>query len=88
MDNSNENEEGKAHTMHVLYVNNGWCFDTFTQRQYPLEKVVQGLKAKAYISFTYEDIEGKTYEEFMEEQTPALLKWCEENDCFTVVGKD
>lgn len=88
MDNSNENEEGKAHTMHVLYVNNGWCFDTFTQRQYPLEKVVQGLKAKAYRVFTYEDIEGKTYEEFKAEQAPALQKWCEENDCFTVVGKD
>lgn len=88
MDNSKENEEGNAHTMHVLYVNNGWCFDTFTQRQYPLEKVVQGLKAKAYKFFEYKDIEGKSYEEFREEHAPALQKWCEENDCFTEFGKD
>lgn len=88
MGENREENEGKAQTMHVLYINNGWCFDTFTQRQYPLEKVIQGLKAKIYTSFTYKDIEGKTFEEFMAEQTPALREWCKENDCDTEVGKD
>jgi len=29
-----EEDDGKDFTMHVLYVNNGWAFDTYSSRQY------------------------------------------------------
>lgn len=74
--------QGHKYTMHVLYINNGWCYDTYTQRQHPLDEIMKKMHAKVYMDFRYEDVEEKTYEEFREEQAPALAKWCEENDCF------
>lgn len=68
------------HTMHVLYVNNSWCFDTYSQRQYPIEKVMKIYKAIEYKDFSYSDIEGKTYREFREEHYPELREWCRENN--------
>ena len=50
--------------MHVLYVNDNWCFDTFSQRQYPLDEVLEKYKAKTYMCISIEDIEGRTYNEF------------------------
>lgn len=32
-----KDKHNKEYTMHVLYVNDNWCYDTFSQRQYPLE---------------------------------------------------
>ena len=69
------------YTMHVLYVWNDWCFDTYSARQYPLEKVMTHFRGKLYTTFSYQDIEGKTYQEFKEENYAALEKWCQENDC-------
>lgn len=69
-------------TMHVLYVNNNWCFNTYSQTQHPLEEVMKRCKARTYRSFDYDDIAGKTYKQFREEQYLALKKWCKENDCF------
>lgn len=69
------------YTMHVLYVRNDWCFDTYSVRQYPLEKVMTHFRGKPYTTFAYQDIEGKTYQEFKEENYAALEKWCLENDC-------
>lgn len=71
----------EEYTMHVLYVNNDWCFDTFSQRQYPLNYVMQCEKAKIYKSFYPEDVEC-TYEEFRDKHAPSLEKWCSKNDCF------
>ncbi|MBO5412963.1 MAG: hypothetical protein J6A29_01425 [Clostridia bacterium] len=76
-----DDEAKNYYTMHVLYVNNDWCFDTYSGRQYPLEEVLKRCKGKICTTFSYEDVEGKTYEEFMEEHDSALEKWCEENDC-------
>lgn len=80
----NEND----YTMHVLYVNNNWCFDTYSQRQYPLDEAIKRFKAKTYKYFSSEDIEGKTYEEFKEEYAPALKLWCKENNCYQKWSKD
>ena len=68
--------------MHVLYVIDGWCYDTYSEMQYPLEEVLERSKAKIYKSFSYKDIQGKTYYEFKEENLAELQKWCEENDCY------
>lgn len=70
------------YTMHVLYINNGWCYDTYSERQQPLNRVMKQLNPRVYKSFSYEDIKDKTYEEFRREQLLALKKWCEENDCY------
>lgn len=87
----NIGEEDKcdnAYTMHVLYVNDDWCFDTYSQRQYPLEEVMKRFYAKTYKVFTYEDVDGKTYDEFKKEHAPALQEWCNENDCYQKWLKD
>lgn len=83
-----EDRCAKEYTMHVLYVNDNWCFDTYSQRQYPLEEVMKRFKAKTYRSFTYEDVDGKTYDEFKKEQAPALAQWCDANDCYQKWLKD
>lgn len=68
-------------TMHVLYVNNGWAFDTFNCCQYPIEKLHKIYKAKVYKTFSFEDISNKSYKDFREEQEPKLLEWSNNNDC-------
>lgn len=86
-DSLKKDNHGTQYTMHALYVNNGWCFDTYSQRQYPLEEVMKRMGAKTYISISYEDLEGKSAEEFRAEYVPALQKWCEEHDCYTEFGR-
>lgn len=68
-------------TMHVIYVNEDWCFDTYTRKQYKVEKLMTLYRAKEYKSFLYKDIAGKSYQEFKEDIRSELKKWCEENDC-------
>ena len=41
----------KLFTMHVLYINNGWAFDTFSGRQFPIEQLHEIYKAKVYKNF-------------------------------------
>lgn len=76
-----EEDDGKDFTMHVLYVNNGWAFDTYSSRQYPIEKLHEIYKAKVYKTFSFDEISSKSYEEFREEQEPELAKWSIANDC-------
>lgn len=87
-DSIEEDNHAKQYTMHALYVNNGWCFDTYSQRQHPLEEVMKRMGAKTYMSISYEDLEGKSAEEFKAEYAPALWKWCEEHDCYTDFGRN
>lgn len=76
-------EDGKeTHTMHVLYENNGWTFDTYNQRQYTIEKNIALHKAVIYKDFSYEDIKGLTYDEFRDKNYKELAKWCEQHDCW------
>ena len=76
-----EEDDGKNFTMHVLYVNNGWAFDTYSSRQYPIENLHEIYKSKVYKIFSFEEISCKSYEEFREEQEPELAKWSTNNDC-------
>jgi len=79
--NSEDEDEQHEYTMHVLYVNNQWCYDTYSQRQYPVDYVLEKMKAIPYISFGYENIGEMTYEEFRDEHAPALEVWCKAHDC-------
>ena len=76
-----EKDDEKNFTMHVLYVNNGWAFDTYSSRQYPIGKLHKIYKSKIYKIFSFEEISNKSYEEFREEQEPELTKWSTDNDC-------
>ena len=76
-----DEDDGKAFTMHVLYINDGWAFDTYSSRQYPIEKLHKIYKAKVYKVFDYASIRDKSYEEFRDEQEPELAKWSTINDC-------
>ena len=75
-------KHNKNYTMHVLYVFNDWCYDTYSEMQYPLEEVLRRSKAKIYKSFSYKDIQGKSYYEFRAEHIKELRKWCKGNDCY------
>ncbi len=76
-----EDDDGRNFTMHVLYVNNEWAFDTYSQRQYPIEELHQIYKAIIYKSFNYDEIENKTYDDFRSENVQQLAEWCDINDC-------
>lgn len=72
-------DEDKEYTMHVLYVNNDWAFDTNSQRQFPLEELINIYEAKVYKDFTFEDIKGISYDDFRDLIYSDLEKWSEEN---------
>ena len=76
------NEDGLKYTMHVLYVNNDWCFDTYCGKQLPLEEALSRHYAKLYTSYTYNDIKDRDYDVFRKEESPALAEWCKKNDCY------
>ena len=76
-----EEYNNHLYTFHVLYVNNGWCYDTYSMRQFQVEKAMEFLEAKEYRIFSYKDIIGKKYEEFMKDNIADFKKWCSENDC-------
>lgn len=77
-----EESGNNYYTMHVLYVNNNWCYDTYSQMQYPVEEVIRRTNAKTYKSFTYDDIKDKTHEDFRAEHIKELKEWCDANDCY------
>ena len=70
------------YTMHVFYVNNDWCFDTFSGNQYSFEEATKRHQAAIYASYSYEDIKDDNYDSFRKKELPALTKWCEENNCY------
>lgn len=79
-----EDDEIKKHgkyTMHVLYVNNNWCFDTISGKQHPLEEALNRRYAKTYTIYSYDDIKNNSYEEFKRNELAALRDWCKQNDC-------
>lgn len=77
-----EDIQGKPkYTMHVLYVNNGWAFDTYSARQYPVEKYYQICGAKLYKSFDFSKIKDKQYEEFRQMEVQKLSEWAVVNNC-------
>ena len=74
-------KENEHYKIHVLYVNQGWCFDTYTQRQIPIEEFYRIFNGKPIARYKYTDIESKSYEAFYESITPKLKEWCKTNDC-------
>ena len=83
-----EDDDGKAFTMHVLYVNNGWAFDVYSSCQYPLGKLHKIYNAKVYKAFSFEEISDKAYEDFVKEQLFELKKWSAVNDCSIFLNCD
>ena len=75
-------DEKETYTMHVLYEKNGWVFDTYNQRQYPVAKSIALHKGFVYKDFSYEDVKGLTYEEFCEKNYGEMAIWCKEHDCY------
>ena len=73
-------KETPFETIHVIYVNNNYAFDTYCHRQLPLEAFLAIHQAKVYKTFNYEDIKNYSYEEFRNIQYPDFAKWCKEND--------
>lgn len=73
--------DGRYFKIHVLYINNGWAFDTYSQQQYPLSTLHRILKAKVYKSFGFNDICNKSFYEFRDEQRPGINEWCDANNC-------
>lgn len=78
--NHNTNDDS-IYTMHVLYVNNGWCYDTYSQRQYPLNEHLEFYHAIEYMTLSFDDIKDFSYEEFKNYHKNSLKRWCEENSC-------
>lgn len=65
---------------HVLYVNNGWAFDTISHRQTPIKYLLVNLyEAKIYKEFFFKDIKDVSYKDFCNLIKTDLNKWCKEN---------
>lgn len=74
-------EGEEPYAIHVLYINNGWAFDTFSSRQYPIDKIHEMYQAIVYKNFSFYDIKNKSFIQFREEFRPEISKWCSQNDC-------
>lgn len=70
------------YTVHVIYVKDGWCFDTYSCKQFKVEDYMKLVKAIDYRSFNYEDIKDFEYDDFRRTYSSALKEWCEKNDCY------
>ena len=70
-------------SMHVLYVNNGWCFDTNCRNQIEYEKYLNENDVCVFKQFDYESIKGLSYEEFRRKHRKEIEDWCTENNYFS-----
>jgi len=71
----------EPYTLHAVYEKNGWIFDTYNQRQYPVEKCIALHKAIVYKTFSYKDLATLTDREFVNLHYEELAKWCKEHNC-------
>lgn len=76
-----EEERQEAYKIHVVFENNGWCFDTYSQRQMPIEELVDIWEGICIKRYSYKELEGKTFYVFRDSIEEELKKWCSENDC-------
>lgn len=83
-------EEAKQYnskyTLHSIYVKHNWCFDTYTRKQYILSDLIDLYEAKEFMSFSYKDIEGKSYTDFSTPIRPLIKDWCTKNDCYQEIA--
>lgn len=80
--NNQDGESTKPYTMHALYENNDWCYDTYSMTQHPFDFALDHFGAKKYLCFSYEDIKDLTFHEFRKKTANELKAWCETNDCY------
>ena len=73
--------DDKSLTMHLIYVINGWGFDTYSQRQIPIDKFYEIYNAKFYKNFNYDEIKDISFDNFRKETCDELAEWCIKNDC-------
>lgn len=71
-----EPENGKKYILHVVYENNGWIYDTFSQRQYPLEKALKIYRAREVQDLYFEDISSYSYKYFVYLNGRKIKRWC------------
>lgn len=76
-----EKETDHYYTVHVIYVKDGWCFDTYSCKQFKVEYYMKHVKGIDYRSFNYEDIKDFEYDDFRKTYSPKLKDWCEKNNC-------
>lgn len=69
--------------MHVLYVNNGWCFDTNFRMQFEYEKALKGYCACIFKEVDYESIKDLSYKEFKRMHREEIENWCIKNNYFS-----
>lgn len=74
------------YTLHAIYIKEGWCFDTFTLKQYLVSNLIDMYEAKEFMTFSYKDIEGKTYNDFSIGIKPLIKDWCIKNDCYQKIA--
>jgi hypothetical protein len=77
-----EVKSDRAYTMHVLYVNNGWAYDTYSQLQFPVEKIIDIFNGKFYKEFNFKDIYNMSYKDFRDLHSKELKNWCDTNDVY------
>lgn len=70
-------------SMHVLYVNNNWCFDTNIRMQFEYEKYLNENDTCIFKEFDYESIKGLSYEEFKRMHRKEIESWCTKNNYFS-----
>lgn len=67
--------------MHVLYVNDGYVFDTDSCLQIPLDLYISINKASIFGEFSFEEI-GDDPKEFSDKLHPKLIAWCKVHNVF------
>lgn len=77
-----ETNDGLPYTMHAIYVNNGWAFDTFCARQLKVDSLMKIYKAKRYKIYYLSDIENLDYNNFIEQEKEDAMEWCKLKDCY------
>lgn len=88
LDVKEETKGKEPFDLHVIYLNNGWVYDTYTGMQYPEKKFFKLWKSIRYKQFTYSDLQGKSIYQFYAEKKKELRAWCKENDCSFFTGED
>lgn len=83
--NINSKDEN-GYCLHVLYVKNGWAFDTYSQRQFKLEKILKIYHAKEFKDIYFDDIRHYSFDSFLYMEGKMIKKWCEENNITHKLG--
>ena len=78
---SKKQREEYKYIVHVIYVNNGYCFDTNTAMQYPIKEYYNKNEAIKMLSYDIEIIKNKSFFEFKTEYEKEIGNICELYNC-------